>query len=134
MGRIGVTDYNALTIAIAALGVSILSAGIACWSAYSSHKSRKASERMAEITRIKREEELMPKFEAWLEFRKGMHFLHLKNAGIVTYSSVVFNFEAADGLAELPITGLQMGGWGGDCETGGSSTLGYLKQAPPKFL
>jgi hypothetical protein len=110
--------YNTLTVSTAALGLSVLSLATATWSAYNSYRSRKAAERAVGITRLKREEDLAPKFEAWLEFREGMHNLHLKNLGIVTYTTVFFRFEPADGLVGLPITGLQMGGWGGHRENG----------------
>lgn len=118
VGINSVIAYIVLHLATFAFGMSMISTAIACWSAYSSHKSRKAAERSAEIVRLRREEELEPKFEAWLEARAGSYFLHLKNNGIVTYRSVVFSFEAADGLVGLPIIGLQLGGWGGRRETG----------------
>jgi hypothetical protein len=105
-------EYASLSVSTAALGLSVLSVGIAAWSAYTSHKSRQAAERSSEIVRVKREEELAPKFDAWLEFRDGVHYLYLKNLGVVTYASVIFHFIPADGLAGLPITGLQMPGWG----------------------
>src|SRR5947199_4480000 len=114
---LGMFEYTALSVSTAALGLSVVSVGIAAWSAYSSHRSRQAAERSSEIVRVKREEELAPKFDAWLEFRDGMHHLYLKNLGVVTYASVVFHFIPADGLADLPITGLQMGGWGGAFQT-----------------
>ncbi|MDN3526153.1 hypothetical protein QWY79_12845 [Halomonas sabkhae] len=57
--------------------------------------------------------------------------MHLKNVGIVTYRSVIFNFIPADGLAGLPITGLLMGGWGGVRETG---DFGLFEAGSTKIL
>ena len=124
-------EYTALSVSTAALGLSVLSVGIATWSAYSSHRSRKSAERSSQIMRVKREEELAPKFDAWLEFRDGVHNLHLKNLGIVTYTSVVFHFIPADGLAGLPITHLQMGGWGEGRET---SDFGLFEAGSTKIF
>jgi hypothetical protein len=126
-----VIEYNSLTVATFALGLSLVSAALACWSAYSSHKSRKAAERSSEILRLRREEELAPRFEAWLQVRDGTPFLYLKNQGIVNYNSVVFNLEKADGLVGLPIRGLQLAGWGGHSKTG---DLGLFEAGSTKIL
>lgn len=113
-----ITSDNSVLISFVAVIVAVLAAVASFWSAYSSHRSRRAAERSLRLTEERHEEELTPRFVAWLELVKGETIMRLKNSGIVSYKSVVFTLEPADGLVGLPIIGLQMGGWGGRQDTG----------------